>query len=87
MPSAYTDWDGKVMKLWEAKVCKEEKAPIIKEPAPGTVVKVEKDGFYVQTGDGLLKIMKLQIPGKKKMDAADFLRGYQISAGDVLKKV
>ena len=86
-PSAYTDWDGKVMKLWEAKVCKEEKAPIIKEPAPGTVVKVEKDGFYVQTGDGLLKIMKLQIPGKKKMDAADFLRGYQISAGDVLKKV
>lgn len=80
-PSAYTDWDGKVMKIWEAAVCEGNT-----EKEPGTVVKVEKDGFCVQTKDGLLKVLALQIPGKKKMDAAAFLRGYQIAEGTVLKK-
>ena len=45
---------------------------------PGTIVKVEKEAFTVQTGDLQLKILELQIPGKKRMDAGAFLRGYQI---------
>ena len=49
---------------------------------PGTIVKVEKDAFYVQTGNGLLKVCELQIPGKKRMDAGAFLRGYQVKAGE-----
>ena len=48
----------------------------------GTIVKVEKDAFYVQTGNGLLKVCELQIPGKKRMDAGAFLRGYQVKAGE-----
>ena len=51
---------------------------------PGTIVKVEKDSFWVQTGNGQLKILELQIPGKKRMDAGAFLRGYQIKEGTVL---
>ena len=42
---------------------------------------VEKDGFFVQTGEGQLKVMALQIPGKKRMDAAAFLRGYSMETG------
>ena len=75
-PSAYTYWDKKVVKIWKASVTDEnsnEKA--------GTVVKVEKDGFYVQTGNGLLKVVELQIPGKKRMDTGAFLRGYTIESG------
>ena len=78
-PSAYTDWNGKVMKIWEAKVVEGNT-----EEKPGTIVKVEKDGFCVQTGDGLLKVLALQIPGKKRMEADAFLRGYQIEAGSEL---
>lgn len=92
-PSAYTDWNGKVMKIWGADVCAEEKGTAAKDiishiggVLPGTIVKAEKDGFYVQTGEGLLKVTELQIPGKKKMDAAAFMRGYQIQEGDILKK-
>lgn len=81
-PSAYTDWDGKVMKIWEAGVCENLESTGEK---PGTIVEVVKDGFFVQTGDGLLKVLSLQIPGKKRMDADAFLRGYQIEAGTVLK--
>lgn len=72
-PSAYTMWEDKVMKIWEAEVVEGEE-----ESEPGTIVKVEKDGFFVQTGKGLLKITQLQIPGKKRMDAGAFLRGYSI---------
>lgn len=81
-PSAYTDWDGKVMKIWEAGVCKNLEST---GEEPGTIVEVVKDGFFVQTGDGLLKVLSLQIPGKKRMDADAFLRGYQIEAGTVLR--
>lgn len=72
-PSAYTMWEDKVMKIWEAEVVEGEE-----KGEAGTIVKVEKDGFFVQTGKGLLKITQLQIPGKKRMDAGAFLRGYFI---------
>ena len=78
-PSAYTDWTGKVMKIWDAEIVEGSS-----DKEPGTIVKVEKDAFYVQTGEGLLKVCELQIPGKKRMDAGAFLRGYQVQAGTVL---
>ncbi len=84
-PGAYTEWNGKVMKIWGADVYAKDVISDSKERLPGTVAKIEKDGFYVQTGEELLKVTELQIPGKKKMDAAAFLRGYQIQENDVLK--
>lgn len=78
-PSAYTDWNGKVMKIWDASV--EEG---VSSEVPGTVVKVEKEAFYVQTGEGFLKVNELQIPGKKRMDAGAFMRGYQVKEGEKL---
>lgn len=85
-PSAYTDWTGKTMKIWEAQVINQEEARAAQQEAakPGTVVKVEKDGFLVRTGKDLLKVCALQIPGKKRMDAGAFLRGYQVEAGEKL---
>ena len=81
-PSAYTGWNGKVMKIWDAEVAEGNT-----DAAPGTIVSVEKDAFFVQTGEGLLKVCELQIPGKKRMDAGAFLRGYQVKAGEVLERI
>ena len=78
-PSAFTDWNGKVMKIWDAEIVEGSS-----DKEPGTIVKVEKDAFYVQTGEGFLKVCELQIPGKKRMDAGAFLRGYQVQEGIVL---
>lgn len=78
-PSAYTMWNGKVMKLWEAEVLEENS-----DLAPGTIARVDKEAFYVQTGDGMLKVCALQIPGKKRMQADAFLRGYQVKQGEIL---
>ena len=82
-PSAYTQWEGKTMKIWEAEVeepANEEAGTI----EPGTVTEVTKHGFKVQTGKGKLAIKSLQIPGKKRMEADAFLRGYHVEEGEKL---
>ncbi len=78
-PSAYTSWNGKVMKIWDASALEEAEGNV-----PGTIVRVEKGAFYVQTGTGLLKVSELQISGKKRMDAGAFMRGYQVKEGEIL---
>lgn len=78
-PSAYSGYKGKTLKLWRAEVL-----PEVTEGKPGTVVSVEKDSFTVQTGSGCLRILELQMEGKKRMDAGSFLRGVKIEKGDVL---
>lgn len=79
-PSAYTDWNGKTMKIWEADAVPGENT----EKAPGTITDVTKDDFAVQTGDGQLRVRALQSPGKKRMEADAFLRGYQVKVGEHL---
>ena len=81
-PSAYTNWNDKVMKIWDAEVSAMDAE--MADVKPGTIVKVDKNAFYVQTGEGLLKVCELQIPGKKRMDAGAFLRGYQVKEGEIL---
>lgn len=78
-PSAYTIWNEKTMKIWDADVVDEEKTA-----EPGTIIEVTKQTFSVQTGEGALRINELQIPGKKKMSADAFLRGYQVKTGEKL---
>lgn len=81
-PSAYTQWEGKPMKIWEAEV--EDVVETIDTHEPGTITEVTKHGFKVQTGEGRLAIKSLQIPGKKRMEADAFLRGYHIEEGEKL---
>jgi len=52
---------------------------------PGKVILAsDKKGFIVGTGNGLLEILILQMPSRKKTGAKDFLRGYTIEEGIIL---
>lgn len=82
-PSAYTIWDGRTIKVWMAEVIEHEE---VQEAVPGQVVEVTGDSLLVQTGKGLLSILELQIEGKKRMDTASFLRGYQIKQGTIFER-
>ncbi len=84
-PSAYTSWNEKVMKIWDAEVLETEVEGLA-PGEPGTIVGMDKNSFAVQTGDGILRILELQIPGKKRMEAGAFLRGYQVKVGEQLRK-
>lgn len=78
-PSAYTKVHGKTLKLWKAKVLLETS-----QMNPGQIVKVTKDSFAVQAGQGMLEIQELQLEGKKRMDTSSFLRGYALAEGESL---
>ena len=80
-PSAYTKLDDKNVKIWKANVLSEETGS-----KAGTVVKVTKNSIDVQTGEGILSILELQIEGKKRMTANAFLCGCQVKEGTVLKR-
>lgn len=98
-PSAYTYLNGKTLKIWRASVLGQEEAdrclgrmtqPQEAEGAgqrePGCIVEVTKDSLTVQTGQGLLQLLEVQLEGKKRMNADAFLRGFQIEAGCRLGK-
>lgn len=80
-PSAYTHMNGKTLKIWDADV---KADPANGQTAvPGTVTDVKKDCFYVQTGDGQLKVNEVQLQGKKRMPVQAFLLGYPVKKGMV----
>lgn len=78
-PSAYTYFDGKMLKVLDLK-----KIDYSGDEKPGTVLKTSDDGVLVKTQDGAILITKLQLEGKKAMDASDFLRGRKIEDGTFL---
>ena len=51
------------------------------DKAPGRIVSTGEDGITFACADGsCVRITQLQAPGKKRMKAADFLRGHRIQA-------
>ena len=93
-PSAYTFYHGKQLKIWKAIPKGPDGAfqgsdSASREPggaayAPGEIVKVEKDHISVATGQGFLEVYELQLEGKKRMQARDFLLGVRMKPGERL---
>ena len=81
-PSAFTRWNGRMLKIWEAKVLPD---PAVKAPC-GSVISAGEEGLKIQTGNGVLCVTSLQLEGKKRMDTAAFLRGYQIDPGCIMER-
>jgi len=73
-PGAYTSLDGETLKLARTR-------PLTGSGAAGTVLRADADGVVVACGEGALHIGQLQLPGKKMLSAADFLRGRALPAG------
>lgn len=76
-PGAYTTLGGEVLKLAVT-------APEAGGGEPGTVLAATADGVLVACGVGALKVGALQLPGKKRLAAAEFLRGHPLAAGTCL---
>ncbi|MCA1796421.1 MAG: methionyl-tRNA formyltransferase [Geobacteraceae bacterium] len=76
-PGAFTHLDGEVLKVADTRV-------VDASGAPGEILKTEDQGVVVACGGGALQIRKLQLPGKKMLSAADFLRGVKLQDGQKL---
>ena len=79
-PSAYTYLNKKMLKIWKA----ETVDGTDKGKEPGIITAVNKESFDVLTGDGILRILEVQLEGKKRMTVKDFLLGYRLNVGDKL---
>lgn len=73
-PGAYTHYRRKVLKIWKAEVVEGNT-----DCPCGVVARIDRDGFCIQTGDGLLKLLEVQPEGKKRMNCADFMRGNNVA--------
>jgi methionyl-tRNA formyltransferase len=71
-PAAWTKFHDKTYKIFDSKL-----NPMHLDGIPGMVMSTQ-DEIFVKTGDGTLKILDLQVEGKKRMKSADFLRGNKI---------
>lgn len=71
-PGAYTKVNGEILKVWQAQHTSDQS---LAQPA-GTIYQLDQDGIKVAAGDGTgVLLTEIQPAGKKKMNAADFLRG------------
>lgn len=75
-PAAWTRFDGKTFKVFKTEVA--ENAAYTLEP--GQLMTDNKTFLHVQTADGALAILDLQMEGKKRMPVQDLLRGYTFNA-------
>ena len=81
------------MKIWKAKPFADSADRSADSAAgntvtkPGEIIAVGKDFFDVSTGEGVLRILELQLEGKKRMSAHDFLLGVKLQCGEMLGEV
>ena len=69
-PCAYTLLGDQRIKVWQA-VALEEATTLL----PGTIARVSTDGVDVATSNGLIRLLNIQLIGKKAMAIRDFING------------
>ncbi len=76
-PGAYTSLDDKSLKLYKVSVTEGN-------GKPGEVITAGKDGIIVACGSGSLRIEELQLEGRKRLSASEFLAGCRLEPGSRL---
>ena len=72
-PVAQTKLQDKVMRVWRAEVIDGNVSA-----TPGLILEDDKH-INVVTGDGILRLLEIQLPGKKRMQVSDFLNAHQVA--------
>ena len=83
-PGCYTHWRGKLLRINEAVALHKEGGL-----APGRVVALESGQpavVGVETGEGILGLVSIQLEGKRAIAASEFLRGQRGFVGVILGK-
>jgi len=68
------DGNTQMLRIWRAELANAQS-----DVAPGTVISCTKQGVDIATGEGVLRVTQLQLPGKKPMDVQAFANANDIS--------
>lgn len=81
-PTAHTFFRGKRLRIFSARLMPLDLAT--REKQPGEIVLIVKnEGILVATGRGNLLLLELQIEGKKRLKAYDFVIGHDVKPGEI----
>jgi methionyl-tRNA formyltransferase len=69
-PVAFTHFRGKMLRIWEAEAIAQSTVW-----PPGVIAQADHATLSVATGDGLLSLRTVQMPGGRPISVADFLNG------------
>lgn len=70
-PVAYTHFADTPIRIWRAKIISKES---IKDIPAGTIINKSKEGFDVATGEGVLRLIEIQLPGKSRITCAELFK-------------
>ncbi|MCP3851326.1 MAG: methionyl-tRNA formyltransferase [Gammaproteobacteria bacterium] len=74
-PVAYTDYNGKSLRLWRASLQEDAK---VSSSHFGEVVAESTQGIDIAAKNGLVRVTELQMPGKKRIKVKDFINGQSL---------
>lgn len=70
-PVAHAELFGKQVRIWQAEVI--DSKPSSNQNSVGNITAISRKGIDVISGDGILRIKKLQLPGKRPVEVSDFV--------------
>lgn len=70
-PIAYTEYEKIILRIWDVEVIYKDS-----HLAPGTIVNITKSGIDVVTGNGILRMTKIQLPNGRPLTITEFLNGH-----------
>lgn len=71
-PGAYTIFNGKILKVWESKIGTSNK-----EGQIGEIINIYDDGIGIKCSDGEIILTQVQLEGKKRQTAKEFINGHK----------
>ena len=77
-PVAETRLDGTQLRIWQAELTPSAAVPAQRVP-PGTVLSATPDGIDVACGQGALRIIRLQLAGRKPLAAPEFVNAQRLA--------
>jgi len=82
VPGAFTSYGDKQFKIYRSHVPPVEDLPGGQSP-PGTILATDPE-LMIATGEGVIALDEVQVEGKKRVDARDFVNGHQPEEGEQL---
>ncbi len=83
-PSAYTFVQDSAGTSRQLKIFSVAEVSSVPSGRAGEVLRADGEGLIIGAGDGAVALGDVQLEGKKRMSAVDFLRGFRLTVGTVL---
>lgn len=82
-PGAYTFYNGNRMRIWKTSLVYDGSEKIEK---PGTICHVNKEGLFIFTGTGIIRVDEVQFDSCRAMSVSEYICGNRVLEGEIVGK-